>query len=292
MFADHAFRDFMIGECEIRSARGGDQCAAIELEADRTEYGEEIDGRATLQERLCRREHVVDSVTVECVQVVVEDGHAAEEDREALQIAIATAIQESKLRNIRFGDRDSLGLFQQRPSQGWGTVAQILDPVYATNAFYDALIKIDGYQTMEITKVAQAVQRSGAPEAYADHEQEGRVLASTLTGRSPAGLVCRLRPAQQVVAGREVVADLAAQLGVTAAAGGSQVTLTGPDAEGVWAAGHWAVARAEAYGIDRVQVGDRVWQRGDGDSAKTWSVPATAAAPSAVTIRLATSATG
>ncbi len=210
----------------------------------------------------------------------------------AATIALATAIQESKLRNLTVGDRDSLGLFQQRPSQGWGTREQILDPVYATNAFYDALVKVKGYESMPITVVAQQVQRSAFPEAYADHEQEGRVLASTLTGRSPAGLVCRLRPAQQVVAGRDVVADLAAQLGVTAAAGGSQVTLTGPDAEGAWATGHWAVARAEAYGIDRVQVGDRVWQRGDGDSAKTWSVPATAAAPSAVTIRLATSATG
>src|SRR5680860_1593864 len=64
----------------------------------------------------------------------------------AATIANATAIQESKLRNIKFGDRDSLGLFQQRPSQGWGTEAQILDPVYAANKFYDALIKIDGYQ--------------------------------------------------------------------------------------------------------------------------------------------------
>jgi len=84
----------------------------------------------------------------------------------AATIANATAIQESKLRNIRFGDRDSLGLFQQRPSQGWGTEKQILDPVYATNKFYDALTKISGYQTMEITKVAQLVQRSATPQAY------------------------------------------------------------------------------------------------------------------------------
>src|SRR5690349_9521657 len=72
----------------------------------------------------------------------------------AATIAVATAIQESKLRNITFGDRDSLGLFQQRPSQGWGTEAQVTDPVYASGKFYDALVKVDGYQTMEITKVA------------------------------------------------------------------------------------------------------------------------------------------
>ena len=58
----------------------------------------------------------------------------------ATTIAIATALQESKLRNLRYGDRDSVGLFQQRPSQGWGTVEQILDPVYASNAFYNKLV--------------------------------------------------------------------------------------------------------------------------------------------------------
>ncbi len=79
----------------------------------------------------------------------------------AATIAIATAMQESKLRNLEFGDRDSLGLFQQRPSQGWGTAEQILDPVYATNKFYDALEKIKGYRSMDITKAAQKVQRVG-----------------------------------------------------------------------------------------------------------------------------------
>ena len=64
----------------------------------------------------------------------------------AVSIALATAFQESKLINIDYGDRDSLGLFQQRPSQGWGTAEEILDPVYASNAFYDALVEIDGYE--------------------------------------------------------------------------------------------------------------------------------------------------
>ena len=77
----------------------------------------------------------------------------------AASIAIATALQESKLRNLEGGDRDSLGLFQQRPSQGWGTRRQIMHPTYATNAFYDALVKVDGYADMPITEAAQAVQR-------------------------------------------------------------------------------------------------------------------------------------
>ncbi|WP_324499520.1 hypothetical protein [Nocardioides sp.] len=105
----------------------------------------------------------------------------------AASIALATAMQESKLRNLEHGDRDSVGLFQQRPSQGWGTRAQILNPVYATNAFYDALESIDGYEGMRITEAAQEVQRSAYPEAYAKHEADARALASALTGETAGG---------------------------------------------------------------------------------------------------------
>ncbi|HEU5036897.1 MAG TPA: hypothetical protein VFT70_07825, partial [Nocardioides sp.] len=105
----------------------------------------------------------------------------------AVSIALATAFQESKLRNLPSGDRDSVGIFQQRPSQGWGTVAQIRDPVYATNAFYDALAKVHGYETMRITEAAQLVQRSGYPQAYEAHAADARALASALTGYSGGG---------------------------------------------------------------------------------------------------------
>ena len=110
----------------------------------------------------------------------------------AASIALATAYQESKLYNIEYGDRDSLGLFQQRPSQGWGTAEQVTDPVHATNVFYDALERIEGYRELEITVAAQAVQRSAYPDAYADHEDDGRALASALTGNSPAAFTCEV----------------------------------------------------------------------------------------------------
>jgi hypothetical protein len=105
----------------------------------------------------------------------------------AVSIALATAYQESKIVNIDYGDRDSLGLFQQRPSQGWGTPAQVRDRYYAINAFYDALEKIPDYKSMRITEAAQRVQRSGFPEAYEDHAPDARILASVLTGYSPGG---------------------------------------------------------------------------------------------------------
>jgi hypothetical protein len=108
----------------------------------------------------------------------------------AISIAIATAYQESKLQNLSSGDRDSLGLFQQRPSQGWGTPRQIRDPYYSANAFYDALVRVDGYQTLPITDAAQAVQHSAFPTAYADHELDGRTIASAMSGYSPAAFFC------------------------------------------------------------------------------------------------------
>ncbi|MGC5564792.1 C40 family peptidase [Streptomyces sp. FR-108] len=85
-------------------------------------------------------------------------------------VALATALQESGLRNLTYGDRDSLGLFQQRPSQGWGTANEILDPVHASTKFYEALEEVSGWQSLSVTQAAQAVQKSGFPEAYAKWE--------------------------------------------------------------------------------------------------------------------------
>lgn len=120
-------------------------------------------------------------------------GSARELPERAVTIALATALQESSLRNIAHGDRDSLGLFQQRPSQGWGTEQQIQDPVYAAGEFYEHLVKVDDYERLPLTVAAQRVQRSGYPEAYAKHEPDAALLAAALTGRSAATLTCEGR---------------------------------------------------------------------------------------------------
>jgi hypothetical protein len=99
----------------------------------------------------------------------------------ALVIALATAQQESRLRNLHYGDRDSLGLFQQRPSQGWGTADQILDPTYAAGRFFDHLVAVPGWQTGRVTDVAQTVQRSGYPGAYQQWEPMATQLAAALS---------------------------------------------------------------------------------------------------------------
>ncbi|WP_238015016.1 M23 family metallopeptidase [Dactylosporangium sp. AC04546] len=107
-------------------------------------------------------------------------------------VAVATAIQESELRNLPGGDRDSIGLFQQRPSQGWGTPQQLADPTYQARKFYEALLAVEGWQQLPLAEAAQAVQRSAYPDAYARHTAVAihlttMIAASTGTARSATG---------------------------------------------------------------------------------------------------------
>jgi hypothetical protein len=119
----------------------------------------------------------------------------------AVTISLATAMQESRLENLTGGDRDSVGLFQQRPTQGWGTAAQIGDPVYATDKFLDKLVQIPGYAQLPLTVAAQDVQHSGYPDAYAQHEADATTLAGSLTGRMPASMNCTVNSVGTAVAG-------------------------------------------------------------------------------------------
>lgn len=113
----------------------------------------------------------------------------------AATVAIATAMQESRLTNLDYGDLDSLGLFQQRPSQGWGTAEQVSDMTYATNIFYDHLLQVPDWETIPVEDAAQEVQRSGYPELYAAWDAMARAWASGLTGERSAGVTCALEPA-------------------------------------------------------------------------------------------------
>jgi peptidoglycan DL-endopeptidase CwlO len=100
-------------------------------------------------------------------------------------VALATAMQESTLNNINYGDRDSLGLFQQRPSQGWGTPAQVTDPVYATRIFVERLLEVPGWESLPVTVAAQTVQRSAFPDAYAKWEGLAAELVQQLADVAP-----------------------------------------------------------------------------------------------------------
>jgi cell wall-associated NlpC family hydrolase len=124
-------------------------------------------------------------------------------------IAVATAIQESRLRNLGnlgpANDHDSLGLFQQRPSQGWGTPAQITDPAHAAASFYQHLQRIPGWQALDLTVAAQAVQRSAYPAAYAARETDATMLVAALTGIVDPGIGCR--PGSELLTGYTLPPD-------------------------------------------------------------------------------------
>ncbi|MEU7995309.1 hypothetical protein AB0B83_08215 [Micromonospora sp. NPDC049060] len=116
------------------------------------------------------------------VKAIVAATKKAGMDERAAVVSIATALQESKLENLgHLGDRndhDSQGLFQQRPSSGWGTVEQITDPEYSTTAFLKGLKQVDGWQDMPLTKAAQTVQVSAYPDHYAQWEQQAADLVA------------------------------------------------------------------------------------------------------------------
>ena len=204
----------------------------------------------------------------------------------AASIALATVYQETGIRNLDYGDRDSVGLFQQRPSQGWGTEKQLMDPYYATGKFYAALVKVKDWETGDINDVAQAVQRSGYPEAYRDHEADARALASVLTGQTAAGLSCLDRSGTDGDP-KGLITALEKTFGkVEDTTEGTVVTIETGGENLAWAYGQFAVANASYYGVRSVKVGDRQWQTQD-FNLPTWTgaSPAVAASTVEVTLR-------
>lgn len=178
----------------------------------------------------------------------------------AVTVALATALQESRLVNLPGGDRDSAGLFQQRPSQGWGSYDQITDPVYTSTAFYRRLSAQAGWTQLTVTQAAQLVQHSAAPQAYAQWEDEARAIAMALTGENHAALSCH----DLTITGP--TADLAG----TAKAEWGTPTLSGPhDLARDWAIGGWLVAHAAKLGVDSVTVDGRTWTSKSGNWSQT-----------------------
>ncbi|MEW2413868.1 hypothetical protein AB0953_09095 [Streptomyces sp. NPDC046866] len=201
----------------------------------------------------------------------------------AVTIALATAMQESALRNLDHGDRDSLGLFQQRPSQGWGTPEQIMDPVYSAGIFYDRLVEIKGYSRLPLTEAAQRVQLSGFPQAYAKHEPDATVLTAAFAGGGE--LTCggpapttpgdpeKVRGELKRIFAKNALHTTPAAPGGAADGGRgikeSEVTVVeksggGEPAErGSRAIAGWAVANARGLGIARVSYNQRGWVAGE-----------------------------
>jgi hypothetical protein len=188
----------------------------------------------------------------------------------AIVVALATALQESKLENLAGGDRDSIGLFQQRPSQGWGTPDQINDPRYAAGRFYSALIRVRGWETMRVTAAAQRVQRSAYPEAYEKWGDEATVLAEALAGRAGGAVSCT-RVGEPTQRGPAAAEALGSGLRLD---WGAVDTVASADVVGVivaatndrvgWQYAHWLVAHSAEKSVERVRFGDQEWDADGG----------------------------
>jgi hypothetical protein len=177
----------------------------------------------------------------------------------AVTVALAAAIQESRLHNLAYGDLDSLGLFQQRPSEGWGTPAQIMTPSFAAAAFYQHLVLVDGWATLSVTDAAQQVQHSAAPSAYAQWEPQARTLAQVLTGEVPAGLTCQFPvPAAGPTPSLEAA--------VTQELGPPNLGTALAPARG-WTVAAWLVGHAQEYRLRSVAFAGRRWT----SQAGAWS---------------------
>ena len=205
----------------------------------------------------------------------------------AVTIAYATAMQESKLHNLAYGDRDSIGVFQQRPSEGWGTASQLKDPVYATAAFFRALTRVSGWQQLPVDQAAQAVQHSADGSAYSQYDLMARAMAIAFTGQAAHSVYCwpgaGPKPARNL-AGAE--AGLGQSFGSPAAGHAVTAIATSGPAKSpavavrvqprqAWAVASWLVTHAQAYGVSEVRYNGYQWTASDG--SRGWR-PATGSA--------------
>ena len=193
---------------------------------------------------------------------------------QAVVVALATAYQESHLKNLAHGDRDSLGLFQQRPSQGWGTAEQIQDPRYAANRFYAALKKVKGWEGMRVTEAAQRVQRSAYPEAYQKWADQSQVLTRALLGHATGAVACTVGPTPAMrgqAAATALIQGLTLDWGLPGVASPTDLTglaVSASDSRNGWRYAHWLVSHADDHGVKRVRFGGLEWTAEQGTWAK------------------------
>jgi len=197
--------------------------------------------------------------------------------RQAVTIALAAALQESKLHNLDYGDRDSVGIFQQRPSEGWGSPSQLQNPVYATTKFYAVLTQVHGYTKMPVYQAAQAVQHSADGSAYQQWTDLAGQLTGYFTGKSAHGVSCWYTPSGQAnLAGAE------RQIGQTFGPAGRKAVVvritTDRSAQknakstavlhvqraAAWTVASWLVAHAEAYHLSEVRYAGYTWKAANG----------------------------
>lgn len=200
--------------------------------------------------------------------IIVAASYVAGLNERAATIALATAYQESGIRNLDHGDRDSLGLFQQRPDPRfeWGTAEEIMDPWYSSLRFYEELVKFPKWESTDINDQAQKVQRSGHPQAYRKHVPNATALAKVT--RSPSGPSITCVSYTDPVADPDPLVEVVSTVpGVKATTSGNQVRLAADSKEHLWSAVNLAMLNSYAAGITRVEADGHEWKR----NGKGWT---------------------
>jgi len=188
----------------------------------------------------------------------------------AAVLVLAAGLQESKLTNLApgAGDRDSVGVLQQRPSQGWGSppgnASSLNDVFEATTEFLNHLVKVSGWQRLPLADAVQAVQISADGSAYGPHEGEAQALADALQGHRAKGISCSFGKPTKVAAPTRVAALAQHDLPINA----PTVTPTSVRVVGAsWQTTAWFIANADRLGIDHVAYAGARWSRADGWTA-------------------------
>lgn len=194
----------------------------------------------------------------------------------AVSVAYAAALQESKLHNLDYGDRDSVGVFQQRPSEGWGPASKLEDPVYATARFFTVLTAVPDYLHMPVYQAAQAVQHSADGSAYIQYQEQAQRLALAFTGHAGPAVWCW---SASVPAGRARLGAahraLAATFGQVAArqadppGAAPALRVQVPDQVTGWTVANWLVTHAQQYRIHEVRYAGYRWRASAG--GKGWT---------------------
>ncbi len=187
----------------------------------------------------------------------------------AVAVAYAAALQESKMHNLDYGDRDSVGVFQQRPSEGWGPARQLEDPVYATTRFFQVLVTVPGYLRLPVYQAAQAVQHSADGAAYIQYQQQAGRLAHAFTGQAPHAVSCWSASAPagraELSAAHQALAQAFGRLraGQADPPGSAPALLVRvPSQTTGWAVAAWLVTHAGQYQIHQVAYAGFRWRAG------------------------------
>jgi hypothetical protein len=213
---------------------------------------------------------LLDTQQASIASTIAGVAHQQSMPRAAVTIAYATAMQESKLHDLAYGDMDSVGVFQQRPSQGWGPARKLENPVYATTKFFRALRDIHGYQSMPVYQAAQAVQHSADGSAYIQYERMATEMAGAFTGQRDHAVYCWSSAAgprhPDAAAITEGLGSTFGQTTADLARTGRQHTMQvqiGHQKLG-WEVASWLVTHASKYGIHQVRFGGYQWRAAAG----------------------------